>query len=93
MQEVRSRVFCSEEGCQKVLEYWATLEITMRDTSDTFQTSSTPEVTISPPSVNDTGWTTEGSWTHRYYCPTCATIRLEDQRLKEQSQSKRKKKS
>jgi len=88
MQEVKSRVFCSGDGCKECLEYWATLSITMRDTSDTFQSSSTPEIEVSGPEMSE-GWTSQGSWTRRYYCPVCSDKNREE----EERRRSRKKKS
>lgn len=79
MQEVKTRVSCSGFECTAKFEYWGFIEITMKDYSDTFQSRSEPEISITPPDAIE-GWTDEGTWTRRYYCPVCSEENREKER-------------
>lgn len=72
MTQVRARVRCCRPDCEESCEYFADISVSLRLEHDTFGSTETPEICMSPPGG---GWVADGGSIYggdRYVCPTCS---------------------
>lgn len=71
IMEVLTRVHCSEADCGKTLEYWTYISVEMESPwNDSYgnEQQADPVLKFGPPESTQ-GWTEDGNYTRRYYCP------------------------